>query len=103
LGIVGNAVTEDVASYYNMPIGVFVNELAKGGSAEKAGILPGDIITKADEIEITSITQLRDYVNSKRIGSEVTITYMRKSSSEYKEGQLTVTLGKNPNLESTQE
>jgi serine protease Do len=103
LGIVGNAVTEDVASYYNMPIGVFVNELAKGGSAEKAGILPGDIITKADEIEITSITQLRDYVNSKRIGSEVTITYMRKSSSEYKEGKLTVILGKNPNLESTQE
>jgi serine protease Do len=103
LGIVGNAVTEDVASYYNMPIGVFVNELAKGGSAEKAGILPGDIITKADEIEITSITQLRDYVNSKRIGTEVTITYMRKSSSEYKEGKLTVTLGKNPNLESTQE
>ncbi len=103
LGIVGNAVTEDVASYYNMPIGVFVNELAKGGSAEKAGILPGDIITKADEIEITSITQLRDYVNSKRIGTEVKITYMRKSSSEYKEGQVTVTLGKNPNTQSTEE
>ncbi len=97
LGIVGNAVTEDVASYYNMPIGVFVNELSKGGSAEKAGILPGDIITKADKIEITSITQLRDYVNSKRIGTQVTITYMRKSASEYKEGQVTVTLGKNPN------
>ncbi len=103
LGIVGNAVTEDVASYYNMPIGVFVNELAKDGSAEKAGLLPGDIIIKADEIEITSITQLRDYVNSKRIGTEVTITYMRKSSSEYKEGKVTVTLGKNPNLESSQE
>jgi serine protease Do len=98
LGIVGNDVTEDVASYYNMPIGVFVNELAKGGAAEKAGLLPGDIITKADEIEITSITQLRDYVTSKRVGTKVTITYMRKSSSEYKEGTLTVTLGKNPNL-----
>ncbi len=103
LGIVGNAVTEDVASYYNMPIGVFVNEVSKGGSAEKAGILPGDIITRADEIEITSITQLRDYVNSKRIGTEVTITYMRKSSSAYKEGKVTVVLGKNPSLDSSKE
>jgi serine protease Do len=103
LGIIGNDVTEDVASYYNMPIGVFVNELAKGGAAEEAGLLPGDIITKADEIEITAITQLRDYVTSKRIGSEVTITYMRKSASEYQEGTLTIILGKNPNLESTEE
>ncbi len=103
LGIVGNDVTEDVASYYNMPIGVFVNELAKEGAAEKAGLLPGDIITKADDIEITSITQLRDYVTSKRIGAEVTITYMRKSSSEYKEGKVKVTLGKNPNLSSSEE
>ena len=98
LGIVGNDVTEDVASYYNMPIGVFVNELAKSGAAEKSGLLPGDIITKADDIEITSITQLRDYVTSKRVGKEVTITYMRKSSSEYKEGKVTIVLGKNPNL-----
>ncbi|MBP1756740.1 MAG: hypothetical protein H6Q59_3138 [Firmicutes bacterium] len=102
LGIIGNDVTEDVASYYNMPIGVFLNELAKDGAAEKAGLLPGDIITKADNVEITSITQLRDYVTSKRIGAEVTITYMRKSASEYKEGTLKVTLGKNPNLDTSE-
>jgi serine protease Do len=103
LGIIGNDVTEDVASYYNMPIGVFINELAEGGAGEKAGLLSGDIIIKADEIDITSITQLRDYVTSKRVGTEVTITYMRKSSSEYQEGTLTVTLGKNPNQSSSEE
>lgn len=103
LGIMGNDVTEDVASYYNMPVGVFINEASKGGAAEKAGLLSGDIITKADDIEITSITQLRDYVTSKRVGTTVEITYMRKSSSEYTEGKLTVTLGKNPTLESSPE
>ena len=65
--------------------------------------MPGDIIIKADDIEITAITQLRDYVTSKRVGAEVTITYMRKSASEYQEGKVTVTLGKNPNLEASQE
>ncbi len=103
LGIAGNDVTEDVASYYNMPVGVFVNEVSKGGAAEKAGLLSGDIITKADDIEITSITQLRDYVTSKRVGSPVEVTYMRKTSGEYKEDKVTVTLGKNPALENSQE
>ena len=103
LGIAGNDVTEEVASYYNMPIGVFINELVKDGAADQSGLLPGDIIIKADEIEITAITQLRDYVTSKRVGAEVTITYMRKSASEYQEGKVTVILGKNPNLEAPQE
>lgn len=98
LGIAGNDVTEDVASFYNLPIGVFINELAEGGAAEKGGLLPNDIITKVDNIEITSITQLREYVTSKRVGTEVTVTYMRKTGNEYKEGTTTITLGKNPNL-----
>lgn len=98
LGITGNDVTEDIASYYNMPIGVFVNEVVDGGAAAKAGLLPGDIITGADKLEITSISQLKDYVNSKRVGTEVKITYMRYANGKYEEGHVTVTLGKNPNL-----
>ncbi len=103
LGIAGNDVTEDVASYYKLPIGVFINEVTKNGAAEKAGLLSGDVITKADNVEITSITQLRDYVTSKRVGTDVTITYMRKTGSEYKEGTLKVTLGQNPNLNGTED
>ena len=103
LGIMGNDVTEDVASYYNMPIGVFINEVSADGAADKAGLMSGDIITKIDKIEITSISQLREYVTSKRVGTEVTVTYMRKSASEYKEAKTTVSLQKNPNLEDSQQ
>jgi serine protease Do len=98
LGISGTDVTEDVASYYNLPIGVFIKELAKGGAAEKGGLLPNDIITKIDDIEITSISQLREYVTSKRVGTKVTVTYMRKTGNEYKEDTKIITLGKNPNI-----
>jgi serine protease Do len=98
LGIAGNDVTEDVASYYNMPVGVFVNEVTKGGAAEKAGLQSGDIITKVDDIEVTSITQLRDYVNSKRVGTDVQVTYMRNANGKYEQGTVKVTLGQNPNL-----
>ena len=103
LGIAGNDVTEDVASFYNMPIGVFVNEVSQNGAAEKAGLLSGDIITAANDIEITSITQLREYVNSFRAGTEVEITYMRNTDGEYEETKVSVTLGSNPNLISTTE
>jgi len=98
LGIAGNDVTEDVASYYNMPVGVFVNEVSPGGAAEKAGLLQGDVITTADKIDITSITQLKDYVNSLKVGTEVTISYMRNTNGKYEKGTVTVTLGQNPNL-----
>lgn len=101
LGITGNDVTEDVAAYYNMPVGVYINEAVKGGAADKAGLKTDDIITKADDIEISSISQLKEYVNSLRVGSKVTITYMRNSDGTYKEEKVTVTLGKNPSLNSS--
>ena len=36
LGISGIDVTEEVASYYNMPVGVYIKETADGGAAVKA-------------------------------------------------------------------
>lgn len=98
LGIAGIDVTEDVASFYNMPVGVYVQEVTKGGAAEKAGLKTDDIIIGADDLEITSITQLKEYVNSHRVGAEVKIKYMRNANGQYEEGTVTVTLGQNPNL-----
>lgn len=101
LGISGTDVTEDVASFYNMPVGVFVKEVSQGGAAEKAGLKSEDIITGADDLEITSITQLKEYVNSLRVGTEVTIKYMRNTNGQYEEATVKVTLGQNPNLNPT--
>ncbi len=99
LGISGSDVTEEVAAYYNMPVGVYVKEAVKDGAAEKAGLRTDDIITKADDIEISSISQLKEYVNSRRVGTKVIVTYMRNTNGTYEEGKVTVTLGKNPSLE----
>jgi len=98
LGIGGVDVTEDISEAYNMPVGVYVSELVEGGPAQKAGLQPGDIIIKVDEIKITSVSQLREYVNSKRVGTNVKVTYMRYENGQYKENTVTATLGKNPNL-----
>lgn len=96
LGVYIQDVTEDIAQTYNWPVGVYVTSTAEGGSAEKAGIKSGDIITKVNDTEITSGTQLKEKVTSYRVGTEITITVMRSSDGQFTEKQIKVTLGKNP-------
>ncbi|HBI73710.1 MAG TPA: hypothetical protein DDY59_11040, partial [Lachnospiraceae bacterium] len=59
-------------------------------------LLPGDIITGADDIEIASMTQLSDYIKSKRVGTKVTIKLMRSTNGTYVEKTYQVTLGARP-------
>ena len=97
LGITGTDVTEDIAENFKMPIGVHVVEVSSGGAANKAGIISGDIITKVNGVEITSIMQLREKVTSLRIGTEIELTYMRSMNGTYEEKVITVALGPRPN------
>ncbi|HHU71698.1 MAG TPA: PDZ domain-containing protein [Clostridiales bacterium] len=99
LGIGGYDVTEDVSQTFNIPIGVFVKMVDENGAAHAAGILPNDIITVIDELEVTSITQLSDYVKSKRVGSEVKVTYMRSINGTYEKNEVTLELGSRPKVD----
>ncbi|MGB8453986.1 MAG: trypsin-like peptidase domain-containing protein [Anaerocolumna sp.] len=98
LGVGIQDVTEDIANTYNWPVGVYVTQVMEGGSAEKAGIITGDIITKVNDTEITAGTQLKEKITSYRAGTDVTITVMRSSNGKYAEKQIVVNLGKNPDL-----
>ena len=98
LGITGYDVTEDDSKRYNIPIGVYIDTVSKDAAADKAGIKPEDIITKVNDAEITSFTQLKDKVNSLKVGTEIEVTYMRNTDGKYKESKVKVTLGKNPSL-----
>ena len=96
LGVYIEDVTEDIANTYSWPVGVYVKSTVEGGSAEKAGIIAGDIITKVNDTEITAGTQLREKVTSYRVGTDITITVMRSTNGKFVEKKITVNLGKNP-------
>lgn len=100
LGISGQNVDEEASSYFNMPAGVFVKEVAEGGAADLAGIKPNDIITKINDIEVTSIQGLAERVNSYRKGTEVTLTISRQENSVYEEIQVKVKLQGKETLDS---
>ena len=94
LGIAGVDVTNDVASTYNMPTGVYVAQVLENTAAKKYGILPGDIITKFEGKEITTMDSLTGTLEYYAAGSTVEITVMRANNGQYVEHVLEVVLGK---------
>jgi S1-C subfamily serine protease len=109
LGISGQALTDDVADEYNLPVasGVIVGSVTNGSGAAKAGmqggetevvvagqtfVLGGDIIVAFDGEKISSIEELRDAISGKKPGEKVTVVIYRDANKS----SVTVTLGRQP-------
>ena len=94
LGIAGVDVTSDVAKTYNMPTGVYVAQVMEGAAAEQAGIQKGDIITKFDGKDVTSMEELSYNMRYYAAGTTVDVVIERSSNGQYEEQTIPVTLGK---------
>ncbi len=79
------------------PKGVLVQELVKGGAAEKADVKEGDVILKVDSKNVDQPNELQSYIASKRAGSEVKLLIFRDG----KEIERYVTLKSRDDDEST--
>ena len=69
--------------------GAYVNSVASGSAAEKAGLKEGDVIVKVDGEAITSASDLILAVRAHNPNDQVSVTYLRDG----KEETATVTLG----------
>ncbi|WP_019885660.1 S1C family serine protease [Streptomyces purpureus] len=63
------------------PAGVAVVEVPADGAAAKAGIRPGDVITKVDDAQITTLTSLAEALAGRGPGERVTVTYVRAGAT----------------------
>ena len=79
MGIIAGTMTRQMAAQYQIDkdSGVFVYSVDKGGAGEKAGLRMGDVITKVDSTEITSMEDLTAAKKGRRAGDTVTVTYYR--------------------------
>ncbi len=77
LGIVGKDIDKDAAALYEIPIGVYIVEVASGSSAELAGIKANDILFQFDGIQITGMNQLKELLSSKKVGDVVEVKIIR--------------------------
>ena len=69
-------------------VGVAIVSVAKGGTAERAGIQAGDIIIGLNGNQITSLQELEGVLNSLKPGDKVTITYLRNGTQHSTTGTL---------------
>lgn len=87
-------VTDVYAQRFNMPIGVYVNDVIEDSPAEAAGLKQGNIITGLDGMQIATIQDLIDALSYKREGQKINLIIQVKENGEYTEKTLEITLGK---------
>jgi putative serine protease PepD len=80
------------AAQAGVPEGLYVQGVAAGGPAAKAGLRPGDVITTINGQPATSNVQLQELTLTKKPGDTVSIGYSRDGKS----ATATVTLGAQP-------
>lgn len=94
IGIKGMSVSTEYSQQLNMPEGVYVSEVTKGGGAEKAGMTRGCIITGINGTTVSSMDDLQEQLQYYAKGDEVELTIqVPQSNGEYQEQSGNVTLG----------
>lgn len=95
LGVVGRDINESYSSALGIPSGIYVSQVVSGSPAEKAGISAGDVITKFEGNNVSTMSGLKEKLALKKANTKVKITFKRANQSgTYKEKTVTVTLGK---------
>ena len=61
--------------------GIYIAKVNDGGAGEAAGLKEGDVITKVDDKNVSKMAELQEYLNSKRPGDKISITYLRNKKS----------------------
>lgn len=92
IGIGGEDVTSQVQEMYGFPSGIYIANVEEGSGAEKAGIKSGNIITKFDGTDVSSVSQLKSLLQYYEAGETVEITLKAADNGEYKEVTVNVTL-----------
>ncbi len=96
MGISPQQVSQQFASMYRMPLGVYVLEVEEGSPAEKAGMAMGDIIVEFDGTSISSYADLEKIIQYYAAGTQTTVTVARPQNGQYVELELEITLGQKP-------
>ncbi len=92
LGVTVRNMDAESASYYNLPMGAYVETVVKDGSADRAGIQPKDIIVKLGTYKVSSITDLTRSLRNFKAGDTTDITVIRGGQEKV----LSITLDEKP-------
>ena len=96
LGILAVPLSDDMREIAGTDRGVLVDSLTDSSPASKAGLLPGDVITRIDGQPVTTPAELVERLRTRKPGDEIEVTYYRMGKRQ----ETRVTLGEVPARES---
>jgi serine protease Do len=84
LGVIVGVVTRDMAEAMDLdrPVGALVNDITPGGSADRAGIEPGDVILAFNDSPVESWNDLPPLVGSNPPGAKATVRVSREGKEK---------------------
>lgn len=77
LGIIGADITEDTATLFEFPVGIFIRDVIQGSGAYAAGLQEGDIIIEFDGEKILSMEKLSANIKKHKANDVVSIKIVR--------------------------
>lgn len=89
-------VTETLAAQFNMPIGVFINDIVEESPAEAAGLRNGHIIVGYNDIKIETIDDILNILTYSRPGDQITLKVKELNEGKYIDKELKLVLGTRP-------
>ena len=91
LGITAFDIDSQMAQAYNMPIGICIQFVDIDSTAEKFGLMPGDIITHLNDSAISSIAELKAFLTNLEYGDSIKLNIQRPTGSEYQQKTIIIT------------
>ncbi|WP_332878978.1 trypsin-like peptidase domain-containing protein [Massilia sp. S19_KUP03_FR1] len=96
IGIESQDITPELANSFGLDrkSGAIIAGVVRGGPADKAGMLPGDILSGVDGKQVTSTTDMLNLIAQLTPGGKTRMTVIRKN----RESTVDVTVGKRPRI-----
>ncbi|MEJ2382904.1 MAG: Do family serine endopeptidase [Xanthomonadales bacterium] len=84
LGIFVQDLTSELAGAFGLQqgAGVLISEIVSGSSADRAGLLAGDVITEVAGNKVTRAMEFHNYEGQFPVGDEVTVEYLRDGRAQ---------------------
>ena len=83
LGVSGNGLNDRISKEYNLDTteGFYIATVEDGMGAKDAGLRAEDIIIGVDDTKVSSFADMTGYLNSKRPGDKIKVTYLRNGKT----------------------
>ncbi len=91
IGITGQNISAQRAQASNLPQGVYIRSVDERAHASQEGLLAGDIITKVDGQDITTMDEINKIKETKKAGDKLTLHVYRMSSGKMMDITITLT------------